>query len=233
MSTNPTVRPTLRRDAERNRAALMCTARQVFAERGLNVSMAEVAREAGVGIATLYRRFPTRESLLVNVFDDKMTIYVDAVNAALAQSDPWRGFCDYIERVCAMQLGDRGFANVLTMTFPDEILFEDKRAVAYRGFEKLISKAKRAGRLRLEFRSQDLVVLLMANAGVVAGSGDAAEIASRRLVSYFLAAADRECEGELAPAPSTQDMEAAMRRSTGRERDLETETDRKHLTTNK
>ncbi|PYE16920.1 TetR family transcriptional regulator [Williamsia limnetica] len=212
MTTKPRVRPVLRVDAERNRAALVCTARQVFAERGLDVSMAEVARQAGVGMATLYRRFPTRESLVVDAFDDKMTTYLDAVDVALAESDPWRGFCDYIERVCVMQHGDRGFANVLTMTFPDEVLFEDKRAVAYRGFEKLISKAKKAGRLRPEFRSQDLVVLLMANAGVVAGSGDAAAVASRRLVSYFLTAAESGSVGELAPAPSTREMEAAMRR---------------------
>ncbi|MBA4022682.1 MAG: TetR/AcrR family transcriptional regulator [Gordonia sp.] len=211
MTIQSTTRPVLRKDAERNRAALVCSARQVFAERGLDVSMAEVARQAGVGMATLYRRFPTRESLVADVFEDKMGNYLDAVDVALAEADPWRGFCDYVERVCAMQHGDRGFSNVLTMTFPDEVLFEDKRAVAYRGFERLIVKAKKARRLRPEFRSQDLVVLLMANAGVVAGSGDEAASASRRLVSYFLAAADADCAGGLTPAPSRRGMETAMR----------------------
>lgn len=211
MTTQPTARPVLRSDAERNRAAVVCTARHVFAERGLDVSMAEVARQAGVGMATLYRRFPTRESLMVDVFDEKMTAYVEAVNVALAETDSWNGFCGYVEQVCAMQRGDCGFANVLTMTFPGEVEFEDKRTAAYRGFERLIVKAKKVGRLRAEFRSQDLVVLLMANAGVVAGSGDAAAGASRRLVSYFLAAADTESAGELAPAPSKREMEAAMR----------------------
>ena len=61
--------------------------------------MTEVARRAGVGIATLYRRFPAPEDLIAATFADKMTTYADAIDQSLADPDPWHGFCTYIELV--------------------------------------------------------------------------------------------------------------------------------------
>lgn len=72
----------LRRDAERNRERIVAAARQAYAEAGLEVSMAEVARRAGVGIATLFRRFPAREDLIDAVFADRMDAYVEAADRA-------------------------------------------------------------------------------------------------------------------------------------------------------
>ena len=114
----------LRADAERNRERVLDAAREVFAEHGLDASTNEIARRAGVGVATLFRRFPTRDDLIAAVFADKMTAYADAIDDALADPDPWHGFCGYIERVCQMQADDRGFADVLTMTFPTAKAFE-------------------------------------------------------------------------------------------------------------
>ena len=108
----------LRSDAERNRAKILGAACEAFTEGGLDVSMEQVARRAGVGIATLYRRFPTRPDLIAAAFEAKMLAYADAVAEALAEPDPWVGFCLHLERVCAMQAADQGFTDVLTMTFP-------------------------------------------------------------------------------------------------------------------
>ncbi|MEV4115114.1 TetR/AcrR family transcriptional regulator, partial [Nonomuraea sp. NPDC049695] len=164
--------PGLRADAERNRDRILAAARRVYAAEGLGASMASVAREAGVGKATLSRRFATREDLITAVFTDRMDAYAAAVTRALADSDPWYGFTRYIQAVCAMQAADRGFADVLTMTFPAAKALEARRAEAYNGFVELIARAKAAGCLRDDFTSQDLVILLMANAGVVAATGD-------------------------------------------------------------
>lgn len=213
-SSHPTGEPPLRTDAERNRAAVIEAAKGVFAEHGLDAPMTEVARRAGVGIATLYRRFPTRDDLITGVFEEKMATYLDAVTAALGDVDPWHGFCRYVERVCTMQSEDRGFTDVLTMTFPRAEAFEANRAAAYRGFEKLIVKAKAGGRLRPDFRSQDLVMLLMANAGVVASAGDAAPATSKRLVSYLVAACDTQHRHSLAAAPTKRQMYDAMQTGT-------------------
>ena len=89
--------------------------------------MASVARAAGVGIATLFRRFPTRDDLINAVFACTMNTYLDAVTTALGDPDPWHGFTSYIHTVCAMQAADRGFAEVLTMTFPTAPQLEDQR----------------------------------------------------------------------------------------------------------
>ena len=131
-------RAALRADAQRNRQRLVAAAREVFAQRGLHVPVEDIARHAGVGVATLYRRFPTRADLIAAAFEAKMAAYADGVAQALANMDPWAGFCGYIERVCAMQAEDRGFANVLTMTFPAAKQFEAERDRAYRGFLDLV-----------------------------------------------------------------------------------------------
>ncbi|KOU73789.1 TetR family transcriptional regulator [Streptomyces sp. MMG1533] len=175
----------LRADAERNRCRILAAARRLFAAEGLGVSMASVAREAGVGKATLGRRFATRDELVNAVFADRMDAYADAVTEALADPDPWHGFTGYLHAVCAMQAADRGFADVLTMTFPAAKALEARRAEAYNGFLELIARAKNSGHLREDFVSEDLVILLMANAGVIAAAGDAAPDAWRRLVGHM------------------------------------------------
>jgi len=195
--------PVLRADAARNRARIVAAAREVFAERGLDAPMEEVARRAGVGVATLYRRFPTRAALIAGAFEEKMTAYANAVEQALAEADPWHGFRGYVERVCAMQTDDRGFTNVLTLTFPSAKRFEAARARAYDGFVELIRRAKAAGKLRADFVPEDLVMLLMANAGVITATGDAAPQTSRRLVAYVIQAFAAPTAAEPLPDPPT------------------------------
>lgn len=202
----------LRADAERNRARIVAAGREVFAERGLDVPMEEVARRAGVGVGTLYRRFPTRADLVAAVFEAKMDAYADAVKDALAEPDPWKGFCDYVERVCAMQAADRGFTDVLTMTFPSAKRFEAARARNYDGFVELIDRAKAAGRLRLDFVPEDMVLLLMANAGLIAAAGDAAPGSWRRLVGYLLQAFAVEAAQPLPDPPLPRQVYRALLR---------------------
>lgn len=211
-------RQPLRTDAERNRERVLAAARSVFCEQGLEVPMTVIARAAGVGIATLYRRFPTREDLISAVFDDRMDAYVDAITKALADPDPWHGFTTYIERICAMQAADRGFADLLTLTFPTAKTLEGKRTTAYKEWLELIARAKSTGQLRLDFAPEDLPILLMANAGVVAATGDAAPDAWRRLVVYMLQsyAAQPARTQELPAAPSPRALYRAMIRLTAR-----------------
>jgi AcrR family transcriptional regulator len=194
-------RPVLRADAELNRRRLVAAALDVFAERGLDVPMEDVARHAGVGVATLYRRFPTRADLITGAFAVKMSAYADAVAAAVADPDPWAGFCGYLERVCGLQAGDRGFATVLTMTFPTDPAFEAVRVRAYNSYLELIARAKLAGKLREDYAAQDLVMLLLANAGLVAATWDAAPDLWRRFVAYMIQAFSAPGAGPLPRPP--------------------------------
>jgi AcrR family transcriptional regulator len=207
-----TDRPALRVDAERNRERIVDAAREVFAEQGLDAPLEQVARRAGVGVATLYRRFPTRADLIAGAFECKMAAYADAVDRALDEPDAWKGFCDYIEAVCAMQAADRGFTDVLTATFPTAKQFEAARVRAYDGLVELTGRAKAAGRLRADFVPEDLVILLMANAGVISATGDAAPDSWRRLVGYLLQAFAAENTAELPPPPAPRSIYRALLR---------------------
>ncbi|MFI1735279.1 TetR/AcrR family transcriptional regulator [Streptomyces acidicola] len=203
----------LRSDAERNRGRIIAAARTVFARDGLNASMASVAREAGVGIATMFRRFPTKAELVDAVFSDRMGAYADAVAAALADPDPWNGFVGYIESACAMQAADSGFADVLTMTFPTAKVLEARRNEAYEGMVKLIGRAKATGRLREDFDPSDLVLIHMANAGVVNATGDAAPDAWRRMVALMIQSLEAPARGSLPDSPGHDALYTAMLRA--------------------
>ncbi|MEV7649128.1 helix-turn-helix domain-containing protein [Arthrobacter sp. NPDC089319] len=202
----------LRADAERNRERVLETAREVFAELGLDVSTNEIARRAGVGVATLFRRFPTRDDLVAATFADKMHAYSDAIDEALADPDPWNGFCTYMERVCRMQADDRGFADVLTMTFPTAKAFEEERNRSANALGELLDRAKAVGKLRQDFAHQDVPLILMANAGVVTATRDAAPDAWRRILGYLLQSFAAEAAQPLPDPPSKGQVYRALMR---------------------
>lgn len=178
--------------------------------------MSAVAREAGVGKATLSRHFATPQRLIDAVFADRMDAYVKATATALADDDPWRAFVQFVLAVCEMQARDRGFADVLRLTFPAAESLEVRRAQAYRAFLQIIARAKAAGHLRADFEQQDLVLLLMANAGVVSATSRDAPESWRRLVGLALrgyAAPDAPLP-PVPAAPSSRELHRAMVRAT-------------------
>src|SRR3954464_10902416 len=116
----------LRADAERNRTALLAAARVVFGEHGLEASLDEIARRAGVGNATLYRRFPTRRDLIAAVFAGQMNEYVELADRALREPDPWSAFVGYLTRLFELQATDRGLSELLVSTsFDDDARLSD------------------------------------------------------------------------------------------------------------
>jgi AcrR family transcriptional regulator len=203
----------LRRDAALNRERIVEAAQEVFCEQGLQASIEEVARRAGVGVATLYRRFPTRSDLIACAFASKMQDYADATELALANPDPWAGFCWYVERLCAMQADDHGFTDILTMTFPMSQDYQEVRDRVFRRFVELVKRAKKTGRLRPDFTTEDLPLILMANAGVLAATGDAAPDSWRRLVGLMLQALQAPSRGALPSPPTPRQMYRALDRS--------------------
>lgn len=208
--SHPADDATLRADAERNRQRVLAAACEVFAESGIEVKVEEIARRAGVGVGTLYRRYPTRADLVAAAFEAKMREFTDSTRAALADPDPWRGFCSLVEQVCAMQAEDRGFAEVLTRTFPAAKQLEAERDRAYADFSALVERAKAAGKLRPDFAAQDLPLFLMANAGVLALTADVAPEAWRRVVGYLLQACAADRAQPLPDPPAPSDVYQAM-----------------------
>lgn len=204
--------PGLRVDAERNRQRILDAARAVFAEAGVDAPLEAIAQRAGVGIATLYRRFPTRDDLVAASFAPRMAEYLAAVDEALEEPDAWEALHDFIVGVCGMQAADRGLNDVLVATFPTARALEEPRARAYRGFVKLIRRAQAQGMLRADFVLEDMVLLLMANAGVVRATRDAAPDAWRRFVSLVLDGLRADGARLLPPPPAPAQVYRAMRR---------------------
>ncbi|WP_250000045.1 TetR/AcrR family transcriptional regulator [Actinoplanes sp. M2I2] len=163
----------LRADAQRNRVALLAAAREVFGEHGLDASLDEIARRAGVGNATLYRRFPTRRDLIAEVFAGQMTGYVELAENALAEPNPWAAFVTYLTRLFEIQASDRGLSELLvTSGFDDDDRLAELLATAQRGATEVIERAQAAGRLRPDFTRRDISLLMRANAGVLRSSAD-------------------------------------------------------------
>jgi AcrR family transcriptional regulator len=179
-------RSALRADAARNRVALVSAARTVFGERGLDAPLDEIARRAGVGNATLYRRFPNRWELVAAVFAETLQDVVECADRAYADPDPWRGFVTYVRFLCEQQAADRGLADLLVTAMPDVPELEVLRQRATHGFARVVDRAQAGGVLRVDFSAGDLSLLLMANAGLAHRSGTDAPAASTRLLTFLL-----------------------------------------------
>jgi AcrR family transcriptional regulator len=202
----------LRVDAERNRAALLGAARDVFAEQGLEAPLEEIALRAGVGIATLYRRFPTRGQLVAAALVDKVAQYAEAAEQALAVPDPWAGFTSFVHRICELQAGDRGLSELQSMALPADEHIEELRRLANVRVAELVERAKAAGRLRQDFAVEDLLLLLIAHAGVGHVTHQDAPQAGPRFVALMLDAFGGDERAALPEPPDPARMRRAMRR---------------------
>jgi AcrR family transcriptional regulator len=104
----------LRRDAERNRQRILAAAGELFTQRGLGVTLDDIARHAGVGVGTVYRRFPDKEVLIDALFEQRLETMCLIAEQALAESEPWDGFVLFFERGCELQAHDRGLKELLS-----------------------------------------------------------------------------------------------------------------------
>ncbi|MDX3490072.1 MULTISPECIES: TetR/AcrR family transcriptional regulator [unclassified Streptomyces] len=176
----------LRADARENRERILRAAREAYALHGIDAPISAIARRAGVGVATLYRRFPTRASLITEAFAEQLAECAGVLDEALEDPDPWHGFCTVFRKICAMQAADRGFTHAFLSRFPGETAYAGERDRAEEGLALLVRRAQEAGALRPDFDISDVVLVLLANSGVANGAGPEAAAASRRLVGYLL-----------------------------------------------
>lgn len=195
----------LRADARRNRQQILDAAREVFTRHGVQAPMSAIARRASVGVATLYRRFPTRDDLIREVFAEQVEACTAALDEALDDPDPWRGFCHVIEKICSLQAAERGFTTAFLDAFPETAADHSRRRLdGERGFAALVRRAQSAGQLRPDFHPSDITVLLLANSALT-GTPDP-EAASRRLVALLLDAFRAGTERAPLPPPTGLDL---------------------------
>jgi AcrR family transcriptional regulator len=176
----------LRRDAERNRQRILDTAGALFAERGLGVSLDEIARHAGVGVGTVYRRFPDKEQLIDALFEARLVEILETANAALELADPWEGLAHFIERSLELQVADRALKELLLSTSTAHARIEQGRSQIEPIVEAILDRARRAGVVREDLAVSDLLLLQHAIGEAAAYTHDIAPEAWRRIMCIAL-----------------------------------------------
>jgi AcrR family transcriptional regulator len=150
----------LRRDAERNRQRILKAASEVFTECGLDVSLDEVARQAGVGVGTVYRRFPTKEELVEALFVDRVEAIAAVAERAAEEPDPWTGLVSFMEQMAGALAGDLGLRQMLMFATygQDRVAYARQRNAPL--IEKLVERAQAAGQVRPDLRTTDIPFII-------------------------------------------------------------------------
>jgi AcrR family transcriptional regulator len=162
----------LRKDAERNRQRIIDAARELFAEQGLGVTLNDVAHHAGVGVGTVYRRFPEKSQLVEELFEQQTAQLIALAEEALADPDAWRGLTGFLRRNLEMQACDRAFRQIVLDTPEGAERVGRVRDRMFPLAAKLVQRAKDAGALREDFRAEDVPMLMLMLATILDSARD-------------------------------------------------------------
>ncbi len=149
----------LRADAERNRQRLLAAAKDLFATRGLDVTLDEVARHAGVGTGTAYRRFPNKDALIDALMVDRIGELAAIAGECLEEPDPWRGVRTFFERALALQAADRGLKDVLFSSGHGRERSKQAREQMAPVVGRLVRRAVEAGAVRSDMSTTDVPLI--------------------------------------------------------------------------
>jgi AcrR family transcriptional regulator len=157
----------------------------MFAEHGVDVAMADIARHAGVSNGTLYNRFPARQDLIEAVFIDRLEALAALAEHSAADPDPWRGFVSYVRGMCELQASDRGFNDVAARGLKSTAAqpLRDKAAAA---LAELFDNAKDRRLLRADAAVDDLAFVVWGISRTVEMTRDHAPNAWRRHLALLI-----------------------------------------------
>ena len=210
-----------RSDARRNHELLVAAAREVFAERGLEASLEEIARRAGLGIGTLYRHFSSREALVEAIFEGRIGELVALGEAAEAEPDAWQALVLVLEGTLELQAGDRVLKDVLMRYPPGEGRLASAREELRAMFERTLERAREQGTLRADFALSDLAMVLWSFGPLIDATAEVAPNAWRRHLHWLLdglrvAAATTQSEAPLSNEQLVAAMQALKEHRLGR-----------------
>jgi AcrR family transcriptional regulator len=175
----------LRSDARRNRERLVASARELLASEGVDVSVDEITRHAGLGMGTLYRHFPTKEELVDAVLEDAFAELVELAEQAAAAEDAWAGLTGFMEQALASHAANRGLKDVLATQEHGA----RRRAMRERIqplLRKVVERAQAQGALRPDFTAEDLSLVFWAVGRVIQTTADIAPEQWRRHLGFLL-----------------------------------------------
>jgi AcrR family transcriptional regulator len=158
MTTPEVPEKPLRVDAERNRQRILAAAAEVFAERGLDVSLDDIAAAAGVGVGTVYRRFPDKDGLIDALFEEKIGEVEQLARKSLEIEDAWEAFSTFMRAVCAWQARDRGLKDAMLSRRGSERVDAARNRIAPVVTE-LLERAQAQGAIRADLAPFDIPVM--------------------------------------------------------------------------
>lgn len=174
--------PGLRADAERNRRKLLDTAQEVFAAEGLGVPVDEIARRASVGVATLYRHFPTKESLFEAILVDRMNRVAERAEELADAADAGAALFQMLGTLAAESAKKKDFIHALGGTLKaNEALDASKKRFRH-ALEALLLRAQREKVVRSDVSAADVLGLVH---GVLSVADVSAEARKRHLAIVF------------------------------------------------
>ncbi len=156
----------LRADAARNRERIIDAAIELFGERGYEASTAEIAARAGVGEATLFRRFPTKEDLIRAIVSMMLEEAATLATSCLEEEDPWRGVERFLFEMAERASQDHGISDANKERCMASPALAGERGRVLDLTAQLVKRAQRAGVLRDDIAGQDLMFLMSAIASV-------------------------------------------------------------------
>jgi AcrR family transcriptional regulator len=148
----------LRRDAQRNRERILVAAADVFAAQGLSATMDDVATAAGIGVGTVYRRFPEKRLLIDALFETRIDRISALARQGLDNPDPWRGMVDFMDSSLALEAADRGLAELLRSGVGGGERITRARSCVSPLIEQVLQRAQDAGTVRRDLVAGDLLM---------------------------------------------------------------------------
>ena len=213
MTSPATKERPLRRDAQANRERIVAAARVAFAAGGIEATVEEIARTAGVGMGTLYRRFPTKEDLVDAVLEDAFGQFVRVAEESLAEADAWVGFTGFLERSLALHGADRGLKDLVASSRHGLTRTQAMRARLRPLINRLVERAQEQGSLRSDFTPEDVPVVFWTAGRVIETTSQVAPDFWRRYLGLLL---DGLRAGAATPLPHPPLTRAQLDRATGR-----------------
>jgi AcrR family transcriptional regulator len=207
--------PHLRADARRNRERIVAAAAELFAARGTECQMAEIARHAGVGNATVFRHFPAKQDLVMAIAEQKMGAMLAFAESVAEHEDPAEGLRLLVDHLCAQSVRNAALKEITAAHFEG-----DERLIAIRDrllavLGRLVGRCQAAGTVRADVEPIDVVVLVNGVASAVLGLEELRPGLHHRYLALALAGlSPRAADGPLPMEPPTPDeLETAFRRS--------------------
>jgi AcrR family transcriptional regulator len=181
-----TVQRPLRKDAERNRQRILAAAGALFGERGLQVTLDAVAERAGVGVGTVYRRFPDKEALIDALFEERIDAVRALADEACGIDDAWEALVFFLERAVALHGDDRALKEIVFSTAHGQERVGRARDRIKPVVSRVVARAQASGQLRADVHVTDVPMIQLMLTAVMEYAGEVAPEVWRRYLAVVL-----------------------------------------------